>query len=515
MRRTLLQILVALAAAAEVAALKDRKTANSIAEDLPYDENGKLTKHIVVYPAGNLDCGSAHLQETEYGFDAYGLAGEALEAVFEGTKEGDCWAGCLEKGTDRSMAHAIMPYRKWHGLGAFYRWFHTTCKPAEVCLLNYHDRLSPLQVYWISPTGDKKKQLEVHYGERGTKCFSSYIGHTFHVEDGKTGKVLEKLVIEHTTTKAIGMSPPSGKRGRRNIVGEVERTLRNEWKRHNRVTRSFSELGFMKGRLPDDIYASMGAFYYNNRQNKVNEEWDRKGVFVNWWESNVSFIQIPWDLKEKWQFRLKELVEEWAGVPVEQTDMYGLRRYEQGARLLTHVDREATHAVSLIVNIAQGNLTKPWPVEVSDHGDRLHEVIMEPGDIVYYESAKCLHGRNRPLTGPDSYYVNLFTHYRPLKDPQWYTKPNDEDAPAPLVHVDGECQVQKVTDEHYNQLGITEVVRCDDERLGESLSPSLVTARSGEDLIDWWRSTTPEKDGISDASTLYSDDATSSGRDEL
>ena len=62
------------------------------------------------------------------------------------------------------------------------------------------------------------------------------------------------------------------------------------------------------------------------------------------------FIQIPWGLKSIWQMRLLELVEAWAGVPIEQTVMYGLRQYERGARLLTHVDRTSTHAVSLIVN---------------------------------------------------------------------------------------------------------------------------------------------------------------------
>ena len=111
------------------------------------------------------------------------------------------------------------------------------------------------------------------------------------------------------------------------------------------------------------------------------------------------------------QGRLKDVVQEWVGVPIEQTDMYGVRRYETGARLLTHVDRITTHAVSLIVNIAQGNLTAPWTVEVYDHANRLHEVVMEPGDIVYYESAKSLHGRNAPLAG--GYYANIFTHYRP------------------------------------------------------------------------------------------------------
>ena len=44
-------------------------------------------------------------------------------------------------------------------------------------------------------------------------------------------------------------------------------------------------------------------------------------------------------------------------------------------------------------------MTEPWPVEVYDHGNRLHEILMEPGDVVYYESAKNLHGRNRPLAG--------------------------------------------------------------------------------------------------------------------
>lgn len=60
----------------------------------------------------------------------------------------------------------------------------------------------------------------------------------------------------------------------------------------------------------------------------------------------------------------------------------------QGARLLTHVDRQNTHAASLIVNIAQEGIKEPWMVEIYDFADRLHEIEMEEGDIVYYESAR-------------------------------------------------------------------------------------------------------------------------------
>jgi hypothetical protein len=41
----------------------------------------------------------------------------------------------------------------------------------------------------------------------------------------------------------------------------------------------------------------MSTYYYNNRMNKMREEWDTKGVFVNWWEKDVYMIGMPWVLK--------------------------------------------------------------------------------------------------------------------------------------------------------------------------------------------------------------------------
>ena len=130
---------------------------------------------------------------------------------------------------------------------------------------------------------------------------------------------------------------------------------------------------------------------------------------------------------------MMELVEAWTGAVLENTDIYGLRRYEHGARLLTHVDREATHATSMIINIAQGDIKKPWPIEIYDFAGRLHEIYMDPGTIVYYESARCLHGRMAPLNG--SYYVNLFTHYRPIGDPEWFLKENPPGSVEQLMDI--------------------------------------------------------------------------------
>ena len=63
------------------------------------------------------------------------------------------------------------------------------------------------------------------------------------------------------------------------------------------MQRTFTEFGFTKGQLPVDLWSSISAYYHNNRDHKVIEEWDSKGLYVNWWEKDVFFIPMPWELK--------------------------------------------------------------------------------------------------------------------------------------------------------------------------------------------------------------------------
>lgn len=147
-----------------------------------------------------------------------------------------------------------------------------------------------------------------------------------------------------------------------------------------------------------------------------------------------------------------------------------MRQYNEGASLLTHVDRTPTHAASLIINVAQGNIAEPWKVEIYDHANRLHQVEMEEGDIVYYESAKCLHGRMATLKGPGAYYVNLFAHYRPDGDPEWSTKPVPEGQPEPIINLEG----------------------IDIARALPHIAPTGETLHSGADLFNFWQKVVPQ-----------------------
>ena len=132
---------------------------------------------------------------------------------------------------------------------------------------------------------------------------------------------------------------------------------------------------------------------------------------------------LPWRLKNRWHDRIRALVEAWTGgVALEKTDLYGLRSYPDGAVLLPHVDRETTHAASVIVNVAQYGLRAPWMLRVKDlESSELVNVPLRPGEMLFYESAAVIHGRPEPLRGDG--YVSYFAHYRPVGDESWFRTP--------------------------------------------------------------------------------------------
>ncbi len=64
-----------------------------------------------------------------------------------------------------------------------------------------------------------------------------------------------------------------------------------------------------------------------------------------------------------------------------------MRRYERGATLTAHIDQQETHVISAILNIAQ-DVDEPWPLEIMDWNEERHKVFLQPGDMIWYESAR-------------------------------------------------------------------------------------------------------------------------------
>ncbi len=53
----------------------------------------------------------------------------------------------------------------------------------------------------------------------------------------------------------------------------------------------------------------------------------------------------------------------------------------------TNFSFSATHQVSAILNIAQ-KVDKPWPLNIIDYEGVVHNVTLQPGDVLWYESAR-------------------------------------------------------------------------------------------------------------------------------
>jgi len=180
-------------------------------------------------------------------------------------------------------------------------------------------------------------------------------------------------------------------------------------KESNEYVPSYTRSGFMKGRVPANLFTKLRRFYDDNYDNSVDE---RVKGFISSDDENRApseLVVLSEELKTETHETLKPLVEAWIGHYLEPTYIYGIRRYLNTSTLLPHRDRGKTHVASCILNIAQ-DVDEPWPLLIEDHAYRRHLVYLEPGEMVFYEGARLLHGRPQPLKGRE--FANMFVHYK-------------------------------------------------------------------------------------------------------
>ena len=176
---------------------------------------------------------------------------------------------------------------------------------------------------------------------------------------------------------------------------------------------AFTKTGFKKIKLPDVLYAKIHDFYETNRVHAVKESDAAIGTFIHSEGKNApsKMVELSDALRSEIFKTVNPILEEWCGQELNNTAVYGIREYQDGAILDMHVDRYETHVISMIINVDQ-EINKDWPLYIYDHFYRLHKVVLSPGDVVFYESAKIAHGRPEPLDGKR--YANIFAHTMPV-----------------------------------------------------------------------------------------------------
>lgn len=261
---------------------------------LPLDENDRLEQHYLLH-SDNLECSAAitdRISRNEFLVRRVAPVGGKLATLYFGQTSSPCSAVCLTRGTHISSLGDPLPQHLYAG-GDLDEWISKKCQRVEIGFILY--AAEEAETYWVNSSGELHLVGSFLAGERNTAWHTTYLGHKFEIHEKGTGKLLGRYTAEYDSINPVGVRAEN--LFARDVTSLVKNTFDMEWRRAHTVQRTFTEFGFDKGRLPSDLWGSMSAFYYNNRHNKCSEEWEGKGVFVNWWESSVYFIPMPWGLK--------------------------------------------------------------------------------------------------------------------------------------------------------------------------------------------------------------------------
>ena len=176
--------------------------------------------------------------------------------------------------------------------------------------------------------------------------------------------------------------------------------------------KNYTSIGFKKVQAPKAVFDLLSSYWETHYDRREEEKWYSGSTYVNHWEAPTFMVNVEQttlrgggqSLKRKIWDGVQPILEEWTGMELEPSSMYGIRQYTKGAILSPHADRNPL-ITSCIINVAQ-DLGEDWPLEVYGRDGLAYNVTMKPGDMVLYESHSLIHGRPFPMKG--KYFANIF-----------------------------------------------------------------------------------------------------------
>ena len=186
--------------------------------------------------------------------------------------------------------------------------------------------------------------------------------------------------------------------------------LLNPYRAPHEFLQNYTNMGFEKFNVPKPLFDKVLAFYNENKTSEKDE--DVKEFIFNALSASKpsTTVELPDALRREIHDVLRPLVAKWSGKAVDPTYVYGIRVYKDKAVLKPHRDRIETHIFGVIINVDQ-DVREDWPLMIEDHAYEPHQILLAPGEMIFYESARLKHGRPVPLEG--SAYANLFCHFTP------------------------------------------------------------------------------------------------------
>lgn len=185
----------------------------------------------------------------------------------------------------------------------------------------------------------------------------------------------------------------------------------------------FSNIGYKKNKVPEELYSLIMKEYKTVKEWKIKRDEQRSydpylrvatksGISImNSNDPFYGYYQLSDETVSECYKVLTPIISDWANVDLEPTHQYGIRSYCKDSVLHMHTDIQDTHVVSCIVFISEHPSNVHWPLDFIGHDKRHHQIVFQPGDMLFYESLRP-HGRITPFTG--NYYRNFYMHWKPV-----------------------------------------------------------------------------------------------------
>ena len=189
-------------------------------------------------------------------------------------------------------------------------------------------------------------------------------------------------------------------RTRGTLVEPFRLSLSNQIPNYNRI-------GYTKTNLPPELFRKINNFYHRNISNSKIET----NLISSDGNTPTYYLPITREIEDELKDELISSLERWCDSQLEWTVTYGIRTYRRGSFSKMYNERYETNIISVIINVDQ-DVDKDWPLVLIDNYGRECQIILKPGEIVYYESARCRHGRPYPLNGNS--FSNIVFHTKPI-----------------------------------------------------------------------------------------------------
>lgn len=185
----------------------------------------------------------------------------------------------------------------------------------------------------------------------------------------------------------------------------------------------FTKLGFEVMDIPAETWGLIKEGYELLKKDGIRPEFTSQEASDNAAVTKSVADLISWDklptLRKLIQKQLLPIHEKWAEQKlrmdydesdgtVRETPVYGIRSYNNGAVLRSHVDKIRSHHISTIILVDEDS-NKPWGLDILGNDGNWYNIVIKPGQMILYESATCEHGRLEPFDG--NYFRNFFVHY--------------------------------------------------------------------------------------------------------